>query len=289
MLDKITENLTEVRKRTPLVQCITNYVTINDCANILLCFGASPAMVEVRSEVEEFAGLISALYINLGTLTVEQKEAAVLAAKTATKRNVPVILDPVALGAITRKLEVTRELLDQAKISVIKGNTGEIKSLAGYSGKVRGVDSVDTGEGAVEACRDLARKYGCVVAATGETDIVSDGDRTCLINNGSSLFTLVTGSGCMVGALAAATAGVNSDYYVSTAAALMAMGLAGEKAARAAEPEQAGAEGGTAEGTAAGDGARRLVRPGTFRVKLFDCIYGLTEDDILKGGRLQCL
>jgi len=267
LLARIAETLKDVRERTPLVQCITNYVTINDCANILLCFGASPAMCEAKTEVEEFAGITSALYINLGTLTAEQKEAALLAAKKAAELNKPVVLDPVACGAITRKMDVSRELLENARISVIKGNTGEIKSLAGCSGKVRGVDSIDDGDGVVEACRDLARKYNCVVAATGKTDVITDGDRVCLIDNGTSMLTLVTGAGCMVGALTAAAAGASEDKFVSTAAAIVAMGLAGGMAA----------------------GSMERVLPGTFRVRLFDYMWALTEDDVLKGGKIKCM
>lgn len=267
MLNKITEVLREVREKTPLVQAITNYVTINDCANILLCFGASPAMCEAKSEVEEFVNLISALYINLGTLTEEQEAAALLAAKKAGELGKAIVLDPVACGAISRKTDMVNRLFECSKISVIKGNIGEIKSLAGYHGRMRGVDSVDDGEDAAEACRALAKKYDTVVAATGKTDIVTDGNRTCLIENGTSMLTLVTGAGCMAGALTAAAAGVSVDKFVSTAAALTAMGLAGEMAAASLDREL----------------------PGTFRMKLFDNIYTMTAEDVMKGGKLRCL
>ncbi len=267
MQKKIVEVLQQVKGKTPLVQAITNYVTINDCANILLCFGASPAMCEAKEEVEEFVNLVSALYINLGTLTKEQEEAAILAVQRAAQLNKPVVLDPVACGAISRKMDTVHKLIECGRISVIKGNIGEIKSLAGCSGKVRGVDSVDNGEGAVEACQKLAREYATVVVATGITDIVTDGKRTCLIDNGTPMLTLVTGAGCMAGALTAATVGVSEDSFVAAVAAITAMGLAGELAANSMEQ----------------------VLPGTFRVKLFDYIYSMTGEDILKGGRIRCL
>lgn len=267
MLGKIAKTIKTVREKTPLVQAITNYVTINDCANILLCFGASPAMCEAKAEVEDFVGLISALYINIGTLNEEQKEAAILAARKASALNKPIVLDPVACGAIPRKMDVIKELLESAKISVIKGNIGEIKFLAGCAGKVRGVDSVDDGQGAVEACKLLARQYNTVVAATGETDMITDGERTCLIHNGTPMLTMITGAGCMAGALTAAAAGVSEDSFVSSAAALMAMSMAGEMAAN----------------------SLKKVLPGTFRMRLFDYLYNLTEDDILKGGKIACL
>lgn len=267
MLGKIADVLRAVRETTPLVQAITNYVTINDCANILLCFGASPAMCEAKSEVEDFARLISALYINIGTLNEEQKEAAVLAARKASSLNKPVVLDPVACGAIPRKMDVIKELLEVSKISVIKGNTGEIKFLAGHAGKVRGVDSIDDGQGAIEACRALAGRYSTVVAATGETDIITDGERTCLVYNGTKMLTMITGAGCMAGALAAAAAGVSDDRFISSAAALLAMGLAGETAA----------------------GLLERALPGTFRTRLFDHMYNLSEEDIMKRGKIECL
>lgn len=266
MLKSIANVLKNVRKNTPLVQCITNYVTINDCANILLCFGASPAMCESKHEVEEFVNLISALYINLGTLTNEQEEASIIAVKKAKELNKPVVLDPVACGAISRKTDIARDLLKYGSISVIKGNIGEIKSLAGFSGKVRGVDSIDDGEDAIEACISLANQYNTVVAATGKRDIITDGKRICLIYNGTPTLTLITGAGCMVGALTAATS-IYNDKFTSTAAAILAMNLAGEMAQNSMEK----------------------VLPGTFKVKLFDFIYNLTEDDILNGGKIECL
>lgn len=267
MLQIMADNLKTIRNRTPLVQAITNYVTINDVANILLCFGASPAMCEAKTEVEEFVALISSLYINLGTLTEEQGEASILAVKRAAELNKPVVLDPVACGAISRKTAIVEELFACGNITVLKGNMGEIKSLAGYQGKMRGVDSIDDGEGAIEACRSLAARYNTIVVATGPTDIITDGAKTCLVENGTSMLTLVTGSGCMAGALAAAAVGACDDKFSATCAALMAMGLAGEMAA--------------------GTLPREL--PGTFRVKLFDTLYNLNETDILKGGIIKCL
>lgn len=267
MLESIVKTLKDVREKTPLVQAITNYVTINDCANILLCFGASPAMCEAKAEVEDFAGLISALYINIGTLTEEQKEASILAAKKAGKLKKPVVLDPVACASIKGKMDAAKQILECGSVSVIKGNIGEIKSLAGYSGRVRGVDSVDDGHGAIEACRNLARRYSTVVAATGKTDIITDGERTFLIDNGTPMLTLITGAGCMAGAITAAAVAVNSDRLVASAASIMAMGLAGEMAVRSME--------------------RAL--PGTFKVKLLDSIYSMTADDIMKGGKIKCI
>jgi hydroxyethylthiazole kinase len=266
MLNEITKVLKDVRAKTPLIQAITNYVTINDCANMLLCFGASPAMCEAKEEVEEFVNLISALYINVGTLTKEQEESAMIAVAKAAQLNKPVVLDPVACGAISRKTTVVKKLLECGKISVIKGNVGEIKALAGFSGMMRGVDSIDDGEDVVEACKELAKNYNTVVVATGITDVITDGTRTCLVENGTNMLTLVTGAGCMAGALTASTAAVCEDKVAASLAAITAMSLAGEMAAA----------------------TMGRVLPGTFKTKLFDFIYCMTEEDILKGGKIKC-
>ncbi|MGR6836069.1 hydroxyethylthiazole kinase [Syntrophomonas erecta] len=267
MLNNIAACLRQVRENPPLVHAITNYVTINDCANILLCMGASPAMCEVKTEVEEFVELISAVYINLGTPTEGQRLAAIAAVKKATEFGKPVILDPVACGVISWRREIIEQLFKSGKITVIKGNMGEIKFLAGYEGKVRGVDSLDDGEDGIEACQSLARKYNTIIAATGPTDIISDGKTTYLIENGTPMLSMVSGTGCMVGAMVGATLAVSEDKVMATAAAIMAMGIAGEKAA-ASIPR---------------------ILPGTFKVKLMDCMYELQEEDIMKGGKIRCL
>ena len=136
----------KMREKTPLIHCITNYVTINDCANILLAFGASPVMCEAYDEVYDFALLSSALYINLGTLTKEQETAAILASTSAKNHNIPVVIDPVGCPAMKRKVEVINRIAEVGKIDIIKGNIGEIKFLAGMNSETRGVDSLDDGK-----------------------------------------------------------------------------------------------------------------------------------------------
>jgi hydroxyethylthiazole kinase len=267
MLELIADALNEIRLKKPLVQTITNYVTINDCANILLAFGASPAMIEAKEEAADFAKLVSSLYINLGTLTNEQYDAALEAARSAAGAGIPVVLDPVACGCVARKSELCKNLLENRYITAVKGNIGEIKALAGFGGKTRGVDSSDSGENALQACKYLADKYSVIAAATGKTDIVTDGRRTCLIKNGSSLFTLITGAGCMAGALAAGAVGAVEDKFIAVSCALAAMSLAGEH-------------------------AQKLLKkpaPGSFRVILIDCIYTLTRESILEEGKIECI
>ncbi|MDI3534471.1 MAG: hydroxyethylthiazole kinase [Thermosediminibacterales bacterium] len=255
----------KVRSKKPLVHAITNYVTVNDCANILLSFGASPAMCEAKDEVEDFVALADSLYINIGTLTGEQKEAIFLAVKKASKLNKPVVIDPVGVGALVQRKEFILDLLKEFKISILKGNLGEIKTLAGMDARVKGVDSIDDGSDGIDACKILANKYNTVVAATGETDIITDGQRVALIKNGNPMLTLVTGAGCMIGALSAATAAVEKDFYKAAAASVLSMGLTGELAAE----EMVGSP-----------------LPGSYKVKLFDSIYSLTEEKILKRSKI---
>lgn len=257
--------LTELRKQRPLVQAITNYVTINDCANILLSLGASPAMCEARDEVEEFAAVANALYLNIGTLTAEQKEAMMIAAAAASKSGTPVVLDPVAVGGISRKSEFVSRLLAKYNVAVIKGNVGEIKSLAGFAGEVRGVDSTDDGSNIIEACSQLAEKYKTVVVATGMIDTISDGQRVVQVHNGHLALTTVTGTGCMLGAMTAATAAVEKDFFLAACTAVLVMGIAGEMAAA---------------------GMGNMMLPGTFRVRLFDSIYQISEQNIVKEGKM---
>jgi len=262
---KVSEILTEVRNKVPLVQAITNYVTINDCANILLSYGASPAMCEAYDEVFEFAKISSALYINVGTLTKEQEQSSILASISAKINNTPVVLDPVACAAIPRKNAVIQKILELGRVDVIKGNIGEIKFLAGFSSNTRGVDSLDTGEGALEACSSLAKKYNCVVAATGVYDYICDETRSAIIKNGTEMFTKITGAGCMLGAICAGAAGAYEDKFLSTVSAILSMNVAGEEAAKISS------------------------LPGSFRVNFIDSIYSLTEEKLLKEGKVEWL
>ncbi len=267
MNNQLAECLANVKQKTPLVHAITNYVTINDCANVLLAVGASPAMCEAVDEVFEFSQISNALYLNIGTLTKEQEMAMYLAIRGAALKNVPVVLDPVGCAAIPKKLRFINRLKNFGPFTVIKGNMGEIKALAGLAAQVRGVDSLDDGNGGLEACQKLAREMNCVVAATGKTDIVTDGKRACLIGNGTEMFSRITGAGCMVGALAAAFCSVNHDHYQATVAALVTMNLAGELASES-------------------DGGNQ---PGTFKAQFFDMLGRVGQKSIQERGLVKCL
>lgn len=225
--------LKQVQERGPLVEAITNYVTINDCANILLSLGASPAMCESADEAYEFTKLAQATYLNIGSLTKEQELAMLQSIKAAKEVDIPVILDPVGCGAIPRRITFINKLRSFGRISVLKGNLGEIKTLAGAETQVKGVDSLDDGEDAIEICEQLAKDWKCIVIATGETDLITNGKKTASLENGSAMFTKITGAGCMLGALLAGFSGANpAQLFEANLTGLITMAVAGEKAAQ---------------------------------------------------------
>ncbi|MDR1431397.1 MAG: hydroxyethylthiazole kinase [Propionibacteriaceae bacterium] len=253
----------KVRQQRPLVHTITNYVTVNDVANVLLSFGAAPAMVETFDEAYDFALLASAVYLNLGTLTPEQEAAGTEAILGAASVGTPVVVDPVALGAVPHKERALNHLLKIAKPSIIKGNGGEILSLAGVAGATRGVDAAGELAGLEAAAVESARRLGCVIAATGKVDVVTDGLRLARIHNGHKLLTAVSGTGCMAGALVAAATAVEPDPLLAAVAGIAAMGIAGELAAQAS------------------------ALPGSFRVALIDSIYQVDSALFQKMARVD--
>ena len=225
--------LQQLKDQAPLVEAITNYVTVTDCANILLSIGASPAMCESADEAYDFTKLAQAVYINIGSLTKEQELAMLQSVKAADEAGIPVILDPVGCGAIPRRIDFIHKLRSFGKISVVKGNVGEIKTLAGTKTQVKGVDSLDDGNDASEICQQLAKDWDCIVVATGKRDIITDGEKIATVDNGSEIFTKITGAGCMLGALLAGFSGANpSALFEANLTGVITMGIAGEKAAK---------------------------------------------------------
>lgn len=232
------EILEKVKVKTPLVHCITNYVTVNDCANILLACGGSPIMADDKNEVEEITSICNALDINIGTLNERTVESMVLAGKKANELSHPVILDPVGAGASKLRTETTFKLLDEVNFSVIRGNISEIKTVYRGSGTTKGVDAdvsdIVTEENlneAVEFAKKLSEKTGSIITITGATDIVSDKNKAYIIRNGHSMMSKITGTGCMLTALITAFCAANTDNLLdATTTAVVMMGLCGELA-----------------------------------------------------------
>jgi len=225
------EIFSHVREKRPLVYHITNYVTVNDCANITLCAGGAPVMADAKEEVEEMAAIASSLVLNIGTLNPAQIESMLLAGKMANERKIPVILDPVGAGATRLRTESALRLLDELKISVLKGNAGEIGILAGAEGKVRGVDSHGLTGDPIAIASDFAKDRSVTVAISGSTDIITDGKKVLLVDNGHPMMGSISGTGCMVASVIGAFTPVSKDSVSATAAAFAAFGIAGERAA----------------------------------------------------------
>jgi len=245
MLGKYLE---AVREKNPLIHNITNYVTVNDCANILLACGASPIMSDDCGEVEEITSICDGLNINIGTLNKDTIPAMFLAGKKANELGHTVILDPVGAGASAIRTETAKKLLDEVKFSVIRGNISEIKTLVLGAGATKGVDAdvadamtEDTLDNVIAFAQAFSQKTGAVIAITGAIDIVANGEQAFVIRNGHPMMARITGSGCMLTAMTAAFITANPEnIFEATAAAVCAMGLCGEKAFVTMERNHAG-------------------------------------------------
>ena len=272
MLGKYLQN---VREKSPLIHNITNYVTVNDCANILLACGASPIMSDDCGEVEEITSICGGLNINIGTLNKDTIPAMFLAGKKANELGHSVILDPVGAGASALRTETAKKLLDELKFTVIRGNISEIKTLAAGSGSTKGVDAdvadavtEKTLESVVAFAKEFSKKTGAVIAITGATDIVANAERAFVITNGHPMMARITGSGCMLTALTAAYITANPENALeATAAAVCAMGLCGEKAYEST--------------------ARHHDGNSSFRNYLIDKVYRLDEEELNKGAKYK--
>jgi hydroxyethylthiazole kinase len=256
--------LRTIRERKPLVHQITNYVVMNETANATLALGALPVMAHAVEEVEEMAGIASALVLNIGTLSERWIDAMLLAGGAATARKIPIVLDPVGAGATAYRTATARQLLDATGVTVLRGNAGEVATLVGAEAEVRGVESMAVGVEPAELAREAARRLGVIASVTGPVDHVSDGERVLAVANGHELLAAVTGTGCM-------------------SSALTGCFLAGKPE----QPLEAAAEALAAFGVAAEDAAARAEGPGTFHVQLYDALYALDPDTLDARTRIQ--
>ena len=233
MLGKCLDN---VRKNVPLVHNITNYVTVNDVANVLLACGGSPIMSDEPDDVEDITAICGGLNINIGTLNKNSIEGMFLAGKKANELNHMVLLDPVGAGASKLRTDTAVKLMDEINFTVIRGNISEIKTLALGSGTTKGVDadvadavSEDNLDDAVRFVKEFAKESGSVVAVTGAIDLVSDGEKCYVIRNGRPEMGKITGTGCQLSGMMTAFLVANPDNILdAAAAAVCTMGLAGE-------------------------------------------------------------
>lgn len=268
MFEKILDN---VNNQPPLVHCITNYVTVNDCANMVLACGGSPIMADDINEVEEIISICNALVINIGTLNERTVAAMIKAGKKANALGRPVILDPVGAGASSLRTNTVFQLLKEVQFSVIRGNVSEIKTIDLGSGTTKGVDAdisdaviADNLDQMVAFAKALSEKTGAIIAITGAIDIVADSQKALIIRNGHAMMSRITGTGCMLTTVIGSYCGANLDeLFLATAAAVSGMGLCGELAFEKVEKDKAGTS--------------------SFRTFLIDAMSQLNAET-LKGG-----
>ncbi len=238
----------KLQEKTPIVHCITNYVTVNDCANIILAAGGSPIMADSALEVEEITSISDSLVINIGTLNERLIESMVKAGKKANKVGNPTILDPVGVGASTLRKNTTFKLLEEINFSVISGNASEIKAIYKEGGRTSGVDANEEDRieeinlnQMVEICKKLSKKTGAIISLTGAIDIVAFKNKANIIYNGNPLMSKISGTGCMLSGLLGAYCGANKNsLFEATSLALAHMGLAGDLALEKLEEKQGG-------------------------------------------------
>lgn len=227
--------LRKIRENKPIVHQITNYVTVRDCANVVLALGGSPIMADAQEEMQDIVRLSNALVINIGTLNDRTRTSMLIAGQFANKLGIPIILDPVGAGASTYRTQTVQHLLSSFAPAVIRGNLSEIRSVAGLSNNTSGVDVSETDhEESEDHCEELAlnlsRKLECIIAISGAVDVISDGRKVIKIHNGHPLLTQITGTGCMSTAMIGACCAVTDDYLNAAATAILTMGIAGDMA-----------------------------------------------------------
>ncbi|MCB1456901.1 MAG: hydroxyethylthiazole kinase [Nitratireductor sp.] len=253
--------LESLRARRPLVQNITNFVAMTVSANVLLALGASPAMVHAAEEAEDFAKIASSLVVNIGTLTPAWVASMQVAAAEYLRLGKPWVLDPVGVGA-TRLRNETAASLIQLKPAVIRGNAGEILALSGSMGGVKGVDSTAGSNAAIAPAISLARSSGAIIAVTGETDYVTDGQKVISVAGGHALMPQSTALGCALSAVVAAFVADN-DPVDATVSALAVYAAAGAIA------------------------GRRVRGPGHLPAELCDALYNLTTADLSANMKIS--
>jgi len=265
--------LEQVRTKAPLIQCITNFVTVNDCANILLAAGASPTMAQDIREVEEAVADADGLVCNLGA--IDLVDSMILAGKRANELDIPVVLDPVAAGGTMIRREFSARLLEEVHFTAIRGNASEIRALAGQMSRGSGVDvaawdtiTLENLPQSVELISDLTRRTHSIIAVSGVIDVVSDATQTVLLHNGCATMSRITGSGCMLTTLIGAFCAAAPEHpFEATCAAMAVMGISGE----IAEEKRLQNKTGNA----------------TFRTDLIDAVFNLTEQELKERIRYE--
>lgn len=267
-MEHLYKILKRVREVSPLVHCISNQVASNDCANIVLACGASPIMAEDPEEVAEVTAISSAVSLSLGTPSPRKAEALLRAGKKANEKNIPVVFDPVGVGVSAFRQETAIRFLDEVHPTILRCNCSELRALCLEEENRCGVDADIVQERDWEQNVALAKAAAialdCVVAMTGEEDVITDGKRVYLGHNGTPLMRKITGTGCMLSALTGAFVGANPEHPLNAAlGAVCAMGFCGQLAE---------------------ERMKRLDGTGSFRVYLMDAVSNLTPEQLEEGA-----
>ena len=277
--DALASLLPIVRAKKPLVHCITNYVTANDCANAILAIGASPIMADDLREVADIVKISNALVLNIGTLNSSTVESMIAAGKKANALGIPVIFDPVGAGASAYRNETTQRLLHSVRMTVIRGNLSEVSFIAGLDVSTKGIDTAeeDSSKDPVAIANKVAKEFNCIAAITGAIDTVSDGNRVSRIARGTPELSRVTGTGCMTTALVAAFCGAVFANSASPSASV----FANDPAHSSPTYFEAVVTGITAMGMA-GEIAEHIVREhgtGSFHIAIIDALSKLMNNE----------
>jgi hydroxyethylthiazole kinase len=262
---KLASVLQKVRNENPLVHNITNVVVTNFTANGLLALGASPVMAYAKEEVADMAKIAGALVLNIGTLTETEVEAMIIAGKSANEHGVPVVLDPVGAGATVYRTSTARKIINEVKITAIRGNAAEVANVIGESWQIKGVDAGEGNGSMIELAQMAAKKLNTTVVITGVEDVVTDWKDTYVIHNGHQMLTKVTGTGCLLSSVLGAFLAVEKDSLLASVAALTSYGIAAEIAFA-----KKGAEG-----------------PGSFQIEFLNQLYAVSTDEILKFASVR--
>lgn len=226
--------LSALEDGSPLVTSLTNVVTVNDVANVILYWGGLPVMTRDRREVADMLAIAGACLLNMGTADETQEETIVEAGRAANEQGLPVVFDPVGAGATPTRTRIAERVVDEVDVTVVNGNYGEVTALVGEDAEVRGVESVGEYAEIAETAMACAQATGAVVVASGAVDIVATDSAAYEVDSGDPMMGEFVGTGCMQAATLAAFAGGLPDGLAAALSGTLAFGLAGERAADAA-------------------------------------------------------
>lgn len=261
-IESLIRDLDLIRKQSPLIHNITNYVVMNNTANALLAIGASPVMAHSVDEVAEMTNIASSLVINIGTLEALWVEAMLIAGKTALNKSTPIVFDPVGAGATSYRSKVCKQLIEECKPSIIRGNASEIIALSDTQAQTKGVDSTNASDSALDSAKTLAYKTKAIVVISGETDYITDGINVETVKNGNPMMAKVTGMGCTATAIVATFAAVNKNLLEAATHGMSVMGICGEVAAAHSQGN------------------------GSLQVNFLDTLFNINEEVVRKNIRL---